>query len=284
MGRADQNNKGRGRSKQEKNGTKKPVKKTFYKDPNAPKKKVKGDTLPTFSENVRLNKFLANAGICSRREADVLIQTGVVEINGEIITEMGYKVKPTDEVRYDGQLISQQTKRYVLLNKPKDFVVSNTDAWGRKSVMQIIAKACKEPIVPVDRLQKETTGLLLFTNDTDLIKKLNHPKDKTQKIFHVEVDKNINFDDMNTLMEGVELKDGGFVKADNIEWLKEGRSREVTIEIHSNKYRMVERMLEAVGYKVIKLDRVFYAGLTKKDLAKGTYRVLTEQEVGFLKM
>lgn len=246
--------------------------------------KPKGDPLPSFSEDIRLNKYLSNAGICSRREADVLIATGVVEVNGVTILEMGFKVKPGDQVRYDGALISQETKRYVLLNKPKDFITTMDDPRGRKTVMQLVHKACRERIYPVGRLDRNTTGLLMFTNDGDLAKKLTHPRYEMKKIYHVEVNKNVNFDDMEKLMSGVELDDGGFVKADKVEFIRDTKPREVGVELHSGKYRVVRRMFEAVGYEVIKLDRVLFAGLTKKDLPRGEWRHLTNDEVNFLKM
>jgi len=249
---------------------------------SAPKRK--GDPLPSFSEDIRLNKYLSNAGICSRREADVLIATGVVDVNGKTILEMGFKVKPGDEVRYDGALISQETKRYVLLNKPKDFITTMDDPRGRKTVMQLVHKACKERIYPVGRLDRNTTGLLMFTNDGDLAKKLTHPRYEMKKIYHVEVNKNVNFDDMEQLMSGVELDDGGFVKADKVEFIKDSKPREVGVELHSGKYRVVRRMFEAVNYEVIKLDRVLFAGLTKKDLPRGEWRHLSKEEVNFLKM
>ncbi|MFK8039165.1 MAG: pseudouridine synthase [Crocinitomicaceae bacterium] len=248
------------------------------------KPKRKGDPLPSFSEDIRLNKYLSNAGICSRREADVLIATGVVDVNGKTILEMGFKVKPGDEVRYDGALISQETKRYVLLNKPKDFITTMDDPRGRKTVMQLVAKACRERIYPVGRLDRNTTGLLMFTNDGDLAKKLTHPRYEMKKIYHVEVNKNVNFHDMEKLMSGVELDDGGFVKADKVEFIRDTKPREVGVELHSGKYRVVRRMFEAVNYEVIKLDRVLFAGLTKKDLPRGEWRHLSTDEVNFLKM
>ena len=248
------------------------------------KPKRKGDPLPSFDENIRLNKYLSNAGICSRREADVLIATGVVDVNGKTILEMGFKVKPGDQVRYDGALISQETKRYVLLNKPKDFITTMDDPMGRKTVMQLVHNACRERIYPVGRLDRNTTGLLLFTNDGDLAKKLTHPRYEMKKIYHVETNKNVNFHDMEKLMTGVELDDGGFIKADKVEFVRDGKPREVGVELHSGKYRVVRRMFEAVGYEVMKLDRVLFAGLTKKDLPRGNYRHLSEDEVNFLKM
>lgn len=246
-------------------------------------KQKKGDPLPKFSTEVRLNKFLSNAGICSRREADVLIQTGVVTINDKIITELGYKLQPGDVVKYDGQTINSEIKRYVLLNKPKGFITTMDDPYGRKTVMGLVSKACKERIYPVGRLDRETTGLLLFTNDGDLAKKLTHPRHKALKIYHVELDKPFKKEDLEKLTDGVLLEDGTsrFSKA---EYVKDGSSREIGVELHSGKNRIVRRTFEALGYEVTKLDRVKFAGLTKKDLPRGYFRHLTEQEVAFLKM
>lgn len=247
-------------------------------------KKPKGDPLPSFSEDIRLNKYLANAGICSRREADVFIQTGLVKVNGQTITELGYKVKPGDEVKYDGGTVRAEKKRYVLLNKPKDFITTMDDPMDRKTVMVLVAKACKERIYPVGRLDRNTTGLLLFTNDGDLAKKLTHPRYEVRKLYHVETVEPVSYEQVNALLEGIELEDGGFVKADKVEILKDSRNREVGIEIHSGKYRVVRRMFETLGHVVKKLDRVSFAGLTKKDLPRGNYRHLTEEEVNFLRM
>jgi 23S rRNA pseudouridine2605 synthase len=247
-------------------------------------KKAKGDPLPSFSDEVRLNKFIANAGICSRREADVLIQTGIVEVNGKIITEMGYKVKPTDEVKYDGSIIQTEKKQYVLLNKPKDFITTMDDPMGRRTVLQLVKNACKERIYPVGRLDRNTTGVLLFTNDGDLAKKLTHPRYEVKKIYHVELDKPIDFEHIDALLKGVELDDGDFVKADKAEVIKDTKNREVGVELHSGKNRVVRRMFESVGYTVTRLDRVKFAGLTKKDLPRGTWRHLTKKEVDFLRM
>lgn len=249
-----------------------------YKD-----KQKKGDPLPTFSDEVRLNKYLSNAGICSRREADVLIETGVVSVNGEIITELGYKIKPGDVVRYDGETINAETKRYVLLNKPKGFITTMDDPMGRKTVMSLVKKACRERIYPVGRLDKETSGLLLFTNDGDLAKKLTHPKHKASKIYHVELNKPVNPEDLHRLIKGVDLEDGK-TQFDVAEFVKDGTSREVGVELHSGKNRIVRRMFEAMGYEVVKLDRVQFAGLTKRDLPRGMFRHLTEKEIAFLKM
>lgn len=245
----------------------------------------KGDPLPTFNEDdIRLNKYLSNAGVCSRREADVLIQTGVVSVNGEIITEMGYKIKKGDKVQYDGETINAEVKRYVLLNKPKGFITTMDDPLGRKTVMGLVINACKERIYPVGRLDRDTTGLLLFTNDGDMAKKLTHPRYEAVKIYHVEADKPVQAEHLEMLTRGIELEDGR-IQADKAEYVKDGKSsREVGIEIHSGKNRIVRRMFEKLGYEVVKLDRVQFASLTKKDLPRGYYRHLTEKEVHFLKM
>ncbi len=249
------------------------------------KEKVKkGDPLPSFNEDeIRLNKYLSNAGVCSRREADVLIQTGVVTVNGEIITELGHKIKLGDVVQYDGETINAETKRYVLLNKPKGFITTMDDPMGRKTVMSLVKKACRERIYPVGRLDKETTGLLLFTNDGDMAKKLTHPRHRASKIYHVELNKPVRVEDLNKLMSGVDLEDGKTV-CDLAEFVKDGSNREVGVELHSGKNRIVRRLFDALGYEVVKLDRVQFAGLTKKDLPRGMYRHLSEKEVAFLKM
>lgn len=244
----------------------------------------KGDPLPSFREDaIRLNKFLSNAGICSRREADVLIDTGVVSINGVIVTEMGYKVKPGDVVQYDGQTITTGTKRYVLLNKPKGYITTLDDPRGRKTVMTLVSKACREQIFPVGRMERDTTGLMLFTNDGDMMKKLLHPRYHARKIYHVETNKSVSREDLEKMTRGVDLEDGRF-RAEEASFVDGGSSNEIGIEIKSGKNQVVRRLLEALGYEVIKLDRVMYAGLTKKDLPRGYYRHLTEQEVAFLKM
>ena len=243
----------------------------------------KGDPLPSFNEDhVRLNKYLSNAGVCSRREADVLIETGVITVNNVIVRELGYKIKPGDIVKYDGETIRAETKRYVLLNKPKGFITTMEDPRGRKTVMMLVKKACRERVYPVGRLDRETTGLLLFTNDGDLAKKLTHPSHQAKKIYHVEINKSLSIDDLEKLKTGV-LLDDGKMSADKAEFTNNS-NKEIGIEIHSGKNRIVRRMFEALGYQVSKLDRVQFAGLTKKDLPRGMFRHLTEQEVAFLKM
>jgi 23S rRNA pseudouridine2605 synthase len=244
----------------------------------------KGDPLPSFREdNVRLNKFLSNAGVCSRREADVLIQTGVVSVNGQIVTELGYKINKGDVVQYDGETINAEKKRYVLLNKPKGFITTMDDPRGRKTVMSLVSKACRERIYPVGRLDRETTGLLLFTNDGDMAKKLTHPRYQSSKLYHVELHKPVAMEDFEKLLKGVDLEDGR-TQVDKISYVEGKSSKEVGVELHSGKNRIVRRLFEALGYTVVKLDRVQFAGLTKKDLPRGMFRHLTEQEVAFLKM
>lgn len=250
-----------------------------YKD-----KLKKGDPLPTFNEDsIRLNKFLSNAGICSRREADVLIATGVVSINGTIVTELGYKIKPGDLIQYDGETINAETKRYVLLNKPKGFITTMDDPYGRKTVMSLVRKACRERVYPIGRLDRDTTGLLLFTNDGDMAKKLTHARHKAAKIYHVELNKPVKKEDLEKMTAGLDLEDGR-TQFDKAEFVKDGSAREVGVELHSGKNQIVRRMFEALHYEVVKLDRVQFAGLTKKDLPRGMFRHLTEKEVAFLKM
>jgi 23S rRNA pseudouridine2605 synthase len=231
---------------------------------------------------VRLNRYVANSGVCSRREADVLIATGVVTVNGKIVTEMGYKVNPTDVVSYGGVPIKNEVKKYLLLNKPKDYITTMDDPEERKTVMELTRNACKERLYPVGRLDRNTTGILLFTNDGDMTAKLTHPKFLVRKIYHVVLDKKITSEDFKHIAEGVELSDG-LVKPDALEYVGEGKS-ELGVEIHSGRNRIVRRMFEHLGYEVMKLDRVAFAGLTKKDLPRGKFRFLTEKEIDFLKM
>ena len=232
---------------------------------------------------IRLNKYIANAGICSRREADVLIATGAITVNGEVVTEMGHKVMPTDEVRYGDQVLQREKPVYVLLNKPKDYITTTDDERGRANVMELVRDACEERIYPVGRLDRDTTGLLLFTNDGELTKKLTHPSSQIEKTYAVELDKPFASVDMDMLRNnGVELRDG-LIVPDDVEYVGEGK-KEVGITIHSGKNRIVRRIFESLGYEVVKLDRVIFAGLTKKDLPRGRWRFLTKNEVNFLKM
>lgn len=231
---------------------------------------------------IRLNRYIANAGVSSRREADVLIATGVVTVNGKIVTEMGYKVNPGDVVNYGGVPIKNETKKYLLLNKPKDYITTMDDPEERRTVLQLTKQACKERLYPVGRLDRNTTGVLLFTNDGDLTAKLTHPKFDVRKVYHVTLNKKITTEDYRAINEGLELADG-FIKPDAVEHVGTGKF-ELGVEIHSGRNRIVRRMFEHLGYEVVKLDRVAFAGLTKKDLPRGKYRFLTEKEVSFLKM
>lgn len=232
---------------------------------------------------VRLNKYLANAGICSRREADEFIQAGVVSVNGQVVTELGTKVLRTDDIRFHDQKVAMEKKVYVLLNKPKDCVTTSDDPQQRKTVMDLVKNACPERIYPVGRLDRNTTGVLLLTNDGDLASKLTHPKFLKKKIYHVFLDKKVTAHDMQQIATGITLEDGE-VHADAIEYASATDKSQVGIEIHSGKNRIVRRIFESLGYRVVKLDRVLFAGLTKKNLRRGDWRFLTEKEVDMLRM
>ena len=235
------------------------------------------------NEPIRLNKFLANAGICSRREADAFIQAGVVTVNGNVVTELGTKVSRTDEVMFHDQPVKLEKKVYVLLNKPKDYVTTSDDPQQRKTVMDLVQNACPERIYPVGRLDRNTTGVLLLTNDGDLASKLTHPKFLKKKVYHVFLDKNVTAHDMQQIREGITLDDGE-IHADAIEYASDTDKSQVGIEIHSGKNRIVRRIFESLGYRVVKLDRVQFAGLTKKNVRRGDWRFLTEKEVEMLRM
>ena len=235
------------------------------------------------TEPLRLNKFLANAGVCSRREADEFIQAGLVTVNGEVVTELGTKILRTDEVKFHDAVVSLEKKVYVLLNKPKDYVTTSDDPQQRKTVMDLVKDVCPERIYPVGRLDRNTTGVLLLTNDGDLASKLTHPKFLKKKVYHVHLDKNLTSHDMDQIREGITLDDGE-IKADAIEYADDHDKSQVGIEIHSGKNRIVRRIFESLGYRVTKLDRVQFAGLTKKNLRRGDWRFLTEKEVDMLRM
>ncbi len=232
---------------------------------------------------MRLNKYLANAGICSRREADDFIQAGVITVNGEVVTTLGAKVLPTDRVMFHDQAIRRESKVYILLNKPKNCVTTTDDPQERKTVLDIVKNACAERIYPVGRLDRNTTGVLLLTNDGDLAAKLTHPKFGKKKIYAVTIDKDLTPDDFATIMQGVVLDDE-LIVPDALEFTKEGSQRHIGLEIHSGQNRVVRRIFEKVGYKVMHLDRVSFAGLTKKNVARGKYRFLTPKEVSMLQM
>ena len=232
-------------------------------------------------EETRLNKYIANSGICSRREADVMISTGVVKVNDEVIITMGYKVKPGDKVTVDGRELKSERKVYILLNKPKDTITTTDDPSGRKTVMDLVKDACRERVYPVGRLDRNTTGLILLTNDGDIAKRLMHPSHKIIKVYEATLDKNISREDMNTISKGVNIEED-FIPVDGIAWPEPDKKNIVDIEIHSGKYHVVKRIFEQFGYDVIKLDRTMYGPLTKKNLPRGTWRFLTEGEISIL--
>ncbi|MBL0912528.1 MAG: pseudouridine synthase [Bacteroidia bacterium] len=255
--------------------------------PKEPAKKSTGKKNSALAESgIRLNKFISNSGICSRREADMFIEQGVVKVNGKIVTELGYRVQPADDVQFDGKHIRPEKPVYLLLNKPKDYLTSMDDDRGRRTVMNLIKDACKERVYPVGRLDRNTTGLLLFTNDGEMADKLMHPRKSVKKIYMVELTKNLKEEHIDALRNGVVLEDG-FFKPDVIEYVHEKGKIEkakIGVEIHSGRNRIVRRLFEHFGYTVVKLDRVTYAGLTKKNLPRGKWRFLDEKEINLLKM
>ena len=264
-----------------------PRRRTQGYDPNAKYSKKKQieykEQFVDPNEPIRLNKFLANAGVCSRREADEYITAGVVSVNGQVVNELGTKIKRGDEVKFHDQVVNIERKIYVLLNKPKDTVTTSDDPQARRTVMDLVKDACTERIYPVGRLDRNTTGVLLLTNDGDLASKLTHPKYLKKKIYHVHLDKNLTQADMEKIAAGIELDDGE-IHADAISYTDEAKKNDVGIEIHSGKNRIVRRIFESLGYKVVKLDRVYFAGLTKKGLRRGEWRYLNEAEVNHLRM
>ena len=231
---------------------------------------------------IRLNKYIANSGICSRRDADERIKAGFVEVNGKIVRELGSKISPDDIVKFKGKILKAEKKVYILLNKPEGYVTTLDDPHAEKTVMQLIKGACKERVYPVGRLDRNTTGLLLLTNDGDLAKKLTHPSSNEKKVYRIHLDKKLKKEDMAKISKGFELEDG-FIQADSISYASSNDEDKVLIEIHSGKKRIIKRLFDHLGYTVTKLDRVCFAGLTKKDLQKGEWRFLTEEEVDILK-
>jgi 23S rRNA pseudouridine2605 synthase len=265
----------------------KPARRSDDYDPNSKysnKKQLEfKKTMIDLTKPIRLNKFLANAGICSRREADEYIQAGVISVNGQIVTEMGVKVLLTDKIMFHDQTVHSERKVYLLLNKPKDCVTTSEDTHDRLTVLDLVKNACSERIYPVGRLDRNTTGVLLLTNDGDLASKLTHPKYDKKKIYHIALDKPLEKVDFEAIMAGVQLDDG-MIAADALEFVKEDDLKQVGIEIHSGQNRVVRRIFEKLGYKVVRLDRVYFAGLTKKNLPRGKYRFLSEREITMLKM
>ncbi|MCF8360081.1 MAG: rRNA pseudouridine synthase [Prolixibacteraceae bacterium] len=234
-------------------------------------------------EKIRLNRFMSNAGVCSRREADQFIQSGCVTVNGKTVSELGTKVSLSDDVRFNGEQLNPESKVYLLLNKPKGFVTTTSDPQERKTVMQLVERACRERIYPVGRLDKDTTGLLLFTNDGEMAKKLTHPGHNVKKIYHVVLDKPLTKNHLLEIAGGIELEDGT-AGVDAVSYIDNTDKSEIGIEIHSGKNRIVRRIFEHFGYSVKKLDRVYFAGLTKKNIPRGKWRFLTKTEINQLKM
>ena len=234
-------------------------------------------------EQIRLNKYISNSGLCSRREADEYIKNGLIKVNGKIVTTLGTKISYDDKVKFNNKLLNQERKVYILLNKPKDFVTTVDDPHAKRTVIDIVRNACKERIYPVGRLDRNSTGVLLLTNDGELTKKLTHPKFNNKKIYHIFLNKPVTKADLLKITAGITLKDG-FIKVDGISYADATDKKQVGIEIHSGKNRVLRRIFEHLGYKVLKLDRVYFAGLTKKGLSRGRWRYLTEKEIAFLKM
>ena len=258
---------------------KKPGRKPYNRKPTKGTQKQGTSSRP----GIRLNKYLADAGIASRREADNLIQAGLVEINGKVVTEMGYKVLPTDSVSFNGSTLTPEKKVYIVLNKPKGFITTVSDPKARKTVMELVGNAGSERIYPVGRLDRQTTGVLLFTNDGDLAKKLTHPSHGAKKIYDVSLDKRLSQTDFHKIQDGLELEDGP-IKVDEISFVEEKSKNNVGVVLHSGRNRIVRRIFESLGYSVTKLDRVWFAGITKKGLSRGQWRRLTQKEINFLKV
>lgn len=243
-----------------------------------PKKEVKKETSKNAEANIRLNKYVSNAGVCSRRDADVLIADGLVKVNGKVVKEMGHKVSLEDKVEYNGKVLNPEKKVYVLLNKPKDFITTVSDEKGRKTVMELVKNAADERLYPVGRLDRNTTGLLLMTNDGELTQQLSHPSYDIKKIYQVVLDKNVSFEDFQALQEEIVLEDGP-ITLDQASYVEKEGKNTIGVEIHSGRNRIVRRVFEHFNYEVLRLDRVVYAGLTKKDLPRGKWRHLTPEEV-----
>ena len=295
-GRRDNRNREEGRGSQDRNKFEKrdrpSAPKKFYKKPNEQEDKAKSFILKrkldkiskqVEKDTIRLNKYIANSGICSRREADELITQGLVEVNGKVVTEMGYQVQKTDRVVFDGQSITPEKPVYVLLNKPKGYISTTKDEKARKTVMDLVANASPYRLFPVGRLDRQTTGLILLTNDGHLTKKLTHPSFGVKKIYHVTLDRKLSVEDLRTIADGVRLEEG-VAEVDSISYIEGKPKNEVGIEIHIGWNRVVRRIFKKMGYEVEALDRVIFAGLTKKNIKRGHWRILTEMEVNNLKM
>lgn len=235
------------------------------------------------NEMIRLNKYIASTGVCSRREADEFIRAGLISVNDKLVTELGVKISPSDKVKYNGETLREEKKVYILMNKPKDYITTVEDPHAKRTVLELLKGACKERIYPVGRLDRNTTGVLLLTNDGELTKRLTHPRFEKLKIYHVYLNKNLRHSDMEKVATGITLDDG-FIKADSVSFVDPDDKKQIGIEIHSGRNHIVRRIFESLGYEVVKLDRVYFAGLTKKNLHRGEWRFLTEKEITMLKM
>lgn len=243
---------------------------------NAPVKK--NSSVPEKKEGIRLNKYVANSGMCSRRDADIYIAAGNVTVNGKVVTEMGQRVKLTDEVKFDGRRIKPEKPEYILLNKPKGFYVTGSLEKNNRTVMDLVANASKAKLDPIGKLDTQSTGLLLFTNDGTLAKKLANPRSGIRQIYHLELNKELTYEDLKKIKEGINLEDGP-VKVTDVSYVEDRPKREVGIEINSTRNHIVQRIFKSLNYEIVKLDRVVYGGLTKKDLPRGHWRVLSKQEL-----
>jgi len=260
--------------KEEKDTLKRVLKSSKTVSNNVPK--------PLKSDDIRLNKYISNSGVCSRRDADIYIQSGNVKVNGEVITEMGYKVKPGDVVNFDGSVLTPERKEYILLNKPKNFTTSNEDEADHRNVLELVRAATKAKIQPIGRMDKNTTGLLVFTNDTDMVRKFSLPNQKSFKIYQVSLDKNLKFEDLEKMSNGITL-DGHRLYIDEVSYIENEPKTEIGLKLRTSNVKVVRAIFENFGYDVLKIDRVSFAGLTKKNLPRGNWRFLTEQEIINLK-
>jgi len=249
-----------------------------------PKKEAR-EMLKGRNENglIRLNKYIASTGLCSRRKADEFIQAGLITVNGKLVTDLGTKITSSDLVKYNGEKIKEERKVYILLNKPKNYVTTVEDPHAKNTVLDLVKGACKERIYPVGRLDRNTTGVLLLTNDGEITKRLTHPRFNKLKIYHVQLNKKLNPNDYERIATGITLEDG-FIKADALQYVDTSDKSQVGIEIHSGRNHIVRRIFEHLGYEVVKLDRVYFAGLTKKNLRRGEWRFLAQKEIALLKM
>jgi 23S rRNA pseudouridine2605 synthase len=259
-------------------GSKPPLDKRSQKRKPTPQKDSPNVPKPLKSDEIRLNKYISNSGVCSRRDADIYIKSGNVKVNGEVITEMGYRVKPTDVVNFDGAILSPEKKEYILLNKPKNFTTSVDEAGDNRNVLELLKGASKYKLEPIGRMDKNTTGLLIYTNDTDMLRKFSLPNQKSTKIYQVSLDKNLKFEDLEKIQSGVTLNEHR-LSVEEISYIEKEPKTEIGIKLRTANVKVVRAIFESFNYNVLKVDRVSFAGLTKKNLPRGIWRALTEQEI-----